>query len=93
MVSQKIVGVNPAHTIVSNCRKARSKEMQPNIVGSQINSLQRLIEITLINKKSILFRSKHGGFECHSWKFIGNTSIKAVIKMLNDGRLFELPKT
>lgn len=63
------------------------------IVGSQINSLQRLIEITLGNKEAILFRSKHGDFERHSWKFIGNTSIKAVIKMINDGRLFELPKT
>lgn len=59
------------------------------IVGKQINSLQKLIDITIINKKSVLVKVDPGHFEQHGWKFVANSSLKSVVKMLNKGVLFE----
>lgn len=59
------------------------------IVGKQINSLQRLIEITINDRKSIFVKDRFNSFQCHSWKFIANLNLKTIIKMINDDILFE----
>lgn len=59
------------------------------IVGKQINSLQRLIEITINDRKSIFVKDRFNNLQCHSWKFIANLNLKTIIKMINDDILFE----